>query len=103
MRHSPSAASPTLNRLETEKANRLRQARLYAENDDFEAAQQMLEPLLHFRPEYPELAAELDAIRELRARYHAGATRKVPGRAGTQWEEEDRVDVEATQQRAADD
>jgi hypothetical protein len=36
-------------------------------------------------------------------RYHAGATRKVPGRAGTQWEEEDRVDVEATQQRGADD
>ena len=72
-------AEATLNRLETEKANRLRQARLYAENDDFEAAQQMLEPLLHFRPEYPELAAELDAIRELRARYHAGEARRLLG------------------------
>jgi hypothetical protein len=35
--------------------------------------------------------------------YHAGATRTVPGRAGTQWEEGDSVDLEATAHRGPDD
>lgn len=35
--------------------------------------------------------------------YRAGATRTVPGRNGTQWEEEDRVDEDATAQRGPDD
>jgi hypothetical protein len=35
--------------------------------------------------------------------YRAGPTRKVPGRRGMVWEEEDWVDEEATSHRAADD
>lgn len=35
--------------------------------------------------------------------YKAGATRKVPGRNGMQWEEEDWVDEEATAHRGPDD
>jgi hypothetical protein len=35
--------------------------------------------------------------------YRAGPTRKVPGRQGMQWEEEDRVDEEATAHRGADE
>jgi hypothetical protein len=35
--------------------------------------------------------------------YRAGATRKVPGRRGMTWEEEDCVDEEATSLRAPDD
>jgi hypothetical protein len=37
------------------------------------------------------------------ALYRAGATRKVPGRKGMTWEEEDWVDVEATAHRADDE
>jgi hypothetical protein len=37
------------------------------------------------------------------ARYRAGPTRKVPGRRGMQWEEEDWVDEEATAHRGPDD
>ena len=70
-------AEGTLNRLEADKAGRLRQARLLAENGDFDGARQFLEPLAHFRDEYPELAAELDAIRELRARHHADEARRL--------------------------
>jgi hypothetical protein len=72
-------AEAALNRLEGDKANRLRQARLFAENDDFDAADQLLAPLLHFQDEYPELASELVAIRELRARYHANEARRLLG------------------------
>ena len=35
--------------------------------------------------------------------YRAGPTRKVPGRRGMTWEEEDWVDVEATEHRGPDD
>ena len=35
--------------------------------------------------------------------YRAGPTRKVPGRKGMRWEEEDWVDEEATAQRGADE
>lgn len=35
--------------------------------------------------------------------YRAGATRKVPGRRGMTWEEEDRVDEEATAHRGPDE
>lgn len=35
--------------------------------------------------------------------YRAGPTRKVPGRKGLRWEEEDWVDEEATAQRGADE
>ena len=35
--------------------------------------------------------------------YRAGETRKVPGRSGMQWEEDDGVDNEATQHRGLDD
>jgi len=35
--------------------------------------------------------------------YRAGATRKVPGRRGMSWEEEDWVEEEATGYRGADD
>jgi hypothetical protein len=35
--------------------------------------------------------------------YRAGPTRKVPGRRGMQWEEEDWVDDEATAHRALDE
>ncbi|RJR30026.1 MAG: hypothetical protein C4574_02855, partial [Candidatus Latescibacterota bacterium] len=35
--------------------------------------------------------------------YRAGATRKVPGRRGMSWEEEDWVDEEATGHRGPDD
>jgi len=35
--------------------------------------------------------------------YHAGVTRKVPGRRGMTWEEEDWVDEDATSHRADDD
>jgi hypothetical protein len=35
--------------------------------------------------------------------YRAGATRKVPGRRGMTWEEEDWVDKEATSHRAPDE
>lgn len=35
--------------------------------------------------------------------YRAGATRKVPGRKGMSWQEEDWVDEEATRHRADDD
>jgi len=37
------------------------------------------------------------------AKYQAGPVRQVPGRNGTTWEEEDRVDEEATSHRAPDD
>jgi len=37
------------------------------------------------------------------AAYHAGATRKVPGRKGMVWEEEDWVDEEATAHRGPDE
>lgn len=36
-------------------------------------------------------------------KYQAGPTRKVPGRNGTSWEEEDWVDDEATSERGPDD
>ena len=36
-------------------------------------------------------------------RYAAGATRKVPGRRGMSWEEEDWIDEEATRHRGPDD
>lgn len=74
-------AEATLNRLEADKAGRLRQARLLAENADFNGARQLLEPLAHFRGEYPELAAELDAIRELEARHHLELARGLLGEA----------------------
>jgi hypothetical protein len=35
--------------------------------------------------------------------YRAGPTRKVPGRKGMSWEEEDWVDEEATEDRGPDD
>lgn len=35
--------------------------------------------------------------------YRAGATRRVPGRRGMQWEEEDWVDEEATAHRGPDE
>ena len=35
--------------------------------------------------------------------YRAGPTRKVPGRKGMTWEEEDRVDEEATAHRGPDE
>ena len=35
--------------------------------------------------------------------YRAGATRKVPGRHGMSWEEEDWIDEEATAHRGPDD
>lgn len=69
-------AETALTQLETDIANRLRQARLQAENADFTAAQQTLEPLRHFRDEFPELAAELDAIRRLAAQHHITQARQ---------------------------
>ena len=35
--------------------------------------------------------------------YRPGATRKVPGRSGMTWEEEDWVDEDATSHRGSDD
>jgi hypothetical protein len=37
------------------------------------------------------------------ALYRAGATRKVPGRKGMSWEEEDWVDEDATEHRGPDE
>jgi hypothetical protein len=57
-------------------AQRLQQARALAENAQFDDAQEMLRPLAHFREEFPQLARELEAIQELRARHHITEARR---------------------------
>ncbi|MFQ5817020.1 MAG: hypothetical protein ACE5H2_03560 [Terriglobia bacterium] len=69
-------ARAALTRIETDIAERLRQARLLAEKAEFTAAQQTLQPLRHFRDEFPELAAELQAIRQLAAQHHVDQARQ---------------------------
>ncbi|MBI4461981.1 MAG: hypothetical protein HY653_03655 [Acidobacteria bacterium] len=68
-------AEAALAKAEAETTGRLRQARQLAEQADFIAAQQALDPILHFREEFPELAAELEAIRQLAAQHHLAQAR----------------------------
>lgn len=74
-------AQATLTRLEADIDQRLRQARLLAEEADFEAAEQTLEPVLHFRHEFADLAAAHEDITLQAARYHLEQARQRLSRA----------------------
>lgn len=65
-----------ITQLETQLADTLRQARQLAEQADFAGAERTLEPLLHFRDEFPELAAALEDIKTLAALHHRNLARQ---------------------------
>ncbi len=69
---TPEAATleASLNELETDLTNRLRQARKLAERGDFAGALNALAPIHHFRDEFPELGAALRTIAKLQAQFH---------------------------------
>ena len=77
----PSAArdevAARLTQLESGVQGRLRQAQLLAENADFTGAQQSLGPLLHFRPEFPELGQLADRIQQMAAAYYWNQARQL--------------------------
>jgi hypothetical protein len=60
------AVGETLASREADITQRLRQAHLLAQEAHFDEAERVLEPILHFRPEMPELQAELKTIQTLR-------------------------------------
>ena len=67
----------TLTRLETDVAERLRQAPLLAARGDFAGAEKILEPLAPFGNELPELAAALESLKQSRARHHLEQARRL--------------------------
>ena len=73
---SASAVENEITRYESDVAERLRQARSLAEGAKFDEAEELLKPLSHFRQEFPQLARELDAVQELRARHHLDEARR---------------------------
>ncbi|MFQ5777753.1 MAG: hypothetical protein ACE5IP_07070 [Terriglobia bacterium] len=71
-----SQVEATLTKLEGDLDQRLRQARTLAEGSQFKVAQEALEPLLHFRAEYPELDDTYEDILLQGARYHLAQARQ---------------------------
>lgn len=74
-------AETALTRFETDIAQRLGTARELADKGEFSPALQTLEPLRHFRDQFPELATTLEDIERRGARYHLDQARQRLARA----------------------